>query len=388
MSSPLEKQSPDSFKTMINLTWKTVVILVILNMAFAAVNPIPVLSRLSLYNIIFPGRVRLPFGENPEKAYNFSLYQVPAMFAAHEAAQPKPENEIRIFLIGDSSTWGYLLEPQETLAAQLNRRFAQDGRYKSVRVYNFGYPTITLTKDLMILEQALLFKPDLIIWLTTLEAFPISKQLDSPILQNNADLTRILIAKHELNLDPQDPRLMDKNTWDKTIFGSRRALADLLRLQVYGILWSATGIDQFIPEKYDRPQSDLANDESFQGIAPPRIKAQDLSWDVLAAGIQLAATSDTGKAPPGILLVNEPIYISQGQNSTIRYNFFYPRWAYDQYRTQLNDFAELHEIPYLDAWNLVPAENFTNSAIHIDAKGEQILAEAIFNKIASLLKTP
>ena len=36
-----------------------------------------------------------------------------------------------------------------------------------------------------------------------------------------------------------------------------------------------------------------------------------------------------------MLLVNEPMLISNGANSEIRYNFFYPRWAYDEYRSML-----------------------------------------------------
>jgi len=46
---------------------------------------------------------------------------------------------------------------------------------KQARVYNLGYPTMSLTKDLLILSRALHYQPDLIIWLVTLESFPASK---------------------------------------------------------------------------------------------------------------------------------------------------------------------------------------------------------------------
>ncbi len=38
-----------------------------------------------------------------------------------------------------------------------------------------------------------------------------------------------------------------------------------------------------------------------------------------------------------VLIINEPMFISDGQNSDLRYNSFYPRWAYDQFHRLLND---------------------------------------------------
>ncbi len=107
--------------------------------------------------------------------------------------------------------------------------------------------------------------------------------------------------------------------------GARRPLADLFRLQLYGVLWAATGIDQDIPASYTPLQKDLENDLSFHNLTPPHLTVNDLAFDVLSAGVNLAQ-------PAPVLLINEPMFISQGQNSQVRYNFYYPRWAYDEYR--------------------------------------------------------
>src|SRR6185436_5344154 len=122
-----------------NVLLKALLLFVIANLAFAWLNPLPLLGKASAYNLIFPGRQRLPYGENPERAYNLSLFQLDALFASHEVAQPKPANEYRVLLIGDSSVWGLLLKPKETLAAQINAGHdiydtTPDGRV--VRVYN------------------------------------------------------------------------------------------------------------------------------------------------------------------------------------------------------------------------------------------------------------
>jgi hypothetical protein len=330
-------------------------------------------GKLSLYNLVFPGRERFPFGETRE-SYNLSLFDLDAMFASHIlTGTEKAEDEYRVLLIGDSSVWGTLLRPEETLAGQLNQRaIAACG--KTVRAYNLGYPTISLTKDLMILDQARHHEPDMVIWLTTLEAFPNDKQLTSPIVANNTERVQQLITKYQLLLDPNDSALVKQSPWEQTLVSQRRAIADLLRLQMYGVLWASTGIDQIYPEDYERAQTDLEAREDFHGLT----SLEDaLALDVLDAGMSVV---------PKTLLVNEPMLISDGRNSDIRYNFFYPRWAYDEYRQILAEHAMSRNWRYLDLWDIVPASEFTNSAIHLTPAGERLLANAIAEAIQTECK--
>ena len=336
--------------------------------AFLVALPLPGLGKVSAYNLLFPGRPRLPFGENPSEAYNFSLYDLDAMFAAHEiSGETKPSDEFRVLVIGDSSVWGTLLRPEETLSARLNSA-APVYCGRTAWFYNLGYPTITVTKDLMLMDYAARYQPDHIIWLTTLEALPLDKQLDTPLVANNAAVIDSLVARYDLPLDLDDPSLVRPSFWDRTLFGQRRALADLLRLQLYGVPWSATGVDQVYPS-YPSPQTDFAeDDDKFHEMSAP-LDGSALAYEILAAGMT--------HAPAPILLVNEPILISTGQNSHIRYNFFYPRWAYDAYRIQLGDLAQTGDWDYLDLWDLLPPAEFTNSAIHLTPAGEMILAQTI-----------
>jgi hypothetical protein len=142
-------------------------------------------------------------------------------------------------------------------------------------------------------------------------------------------------------------------------------------------MWAATGIDQYYPTSYEPPQENLDNDETFQGLLPPRLPLSEISMDALYAGSVMA-----GNVP--ILFINEPIYISHGENSDIRYNFFYPRWAYDQYRQLLAQTCQQERWNCLDVWNLVQPNEFTNSAIHMSPSGTQILASQIKKTILSL----
>ena len=352
---------------------KATLLFVLFNFAFILTHNIP-FGKLSLYNLLFPGRERFPFGETRE-SYSLSLFDLDAMFASHVlAGTAKAPDEYRVFLIGDSSVWGTLLTPEQTLAGQLNAKpIAACG--KTIHAYNLGYPTISLTKDLMILDQAKEYQPDMIVWLTTLEAFPEDKQFESPIVANNAERVQRLIRKYELNASANDPALNHLSKQEQTFVRQRRAVADLIRLQIYGILWASTGIDQIYPENYKRAQTDLESNDDFHSITNLN---DALVIDALDAGMRAI--------PVPTILVNEPILISSGLNSDIRYNFFYPRWAYDAYRQQIAELAIAQNWHYLDLWDLVPASQFTNSAIHLTPSGETLLANKVAEKIQTTCK--
>ncbi|MFN8450524.1 MAG: hypothetical protein U0521_18545 [Anaerolineae bacterium] len=147
------------------------------------------------------------------------------MFSSHVISRPKPADEYRVLLMVNSSTWGWLLENRDAYAANINAASltAADGR--RVVTYNLGYPIMSLTKDLMLLDDAMQYQPDQIVWLVTLASFPRDKQLFPPIVQNNAARVRDLIARYDLQLDPDDSRFVTPDFFGKTIIGQRRALA-------------------------------------------------------------------------------------------------------------------------------------------------------------------
>ncbi len=222
----------------------------------------------------------------------------------------------------------------------------------------------------MVLDQVNRYQPDLVVWLTTLEAFPRDKQLASPIVSNNPAILSDLAARYHLEFNPNDPALAHTDWWGRTIIGQRRALADLLRLQFYGVLWAATGIDQEYPTNYEPAQRDLDSEVTFHGWQPPTLPPDGLALDVLDAGMKAV-----GATPA--LLVNEPILVSTGKNSNLRYNFYYPRWVYDQYRQLLAGRSQQKGWSYLDLWNLAPESEFTNSAIHLTPAGEALLTQRL-----------
>ncbi len=162
----------------------------------------------------------------------------------------------------------------------------------------------------------------------------------------------------------------------RSIVGQRRALADLVRLQSLGLAWGATGIDQDIPVEIPLRQTDLDADLSWKDLKEPTtLDEQLLTFDVLAAGVARA-----GGIP--VLIVNEPMFISDGANSDLRYNSFYPRWAYDQYRALLAARAQEAGWDYLDLWDAIPPEEFTDTPVHLTPAGSQMLADILGPEVA------
>jgi len=352
---------------------KALLLFALVNAVFAAVRPLEALGRLSLYNSLFPGRARLPYGEVPSADYNLTLNNLPAMFAAHALARPKAAGEYRVVLIGDSGTWGWFLTNADTLAGQLNALDLRVAGGRRVVVYNLGYPVMSLTKDLLLLDSALAHDADLVLWPVTLQSFARGRQLDHPLLQQNAGHVRALIDRYDLTLDPADPRLVTRGPLQETLVARRRDLADLLRLQGLGLAWAATGIDQDIPADIPARRRDLDADESWLDVAAPRpLTDDDLAFDVLRAGI---ARAEEAGVP--LLLLNEPIYISDGANSDIHYNTFYPRWAYDDYRAQLAAAAGDAGWDYLDLWDAIPPAEFTDTPVHLTPAGTRLLAQIL-----------
>lgn len=350
-----------------NTIIKGLSLFIILNLVISFVPKGGNIGKISLYNRVFPGRVRLPFGENPRNAYNLSLYDLETMFASHEiSAGPKPENEYRVILVGDSATWGILLEPEETIGGRINSSNLKSCDGRKVNTYNLAYPSMSLLKDLMILEIALTYDPDLIIWPFTLESFPAQNQIQTPLVANNPHIVQPLIDRFNLSVTEYVVDFNQPSFWDLTLIGRRRTIFDALQLQFYGVLWAATHIDQTYPINYTPAQQDFSEEDTvFHGWSPPLLPVEQLSVDIITAGHILA------EGIP-ILLVNEPILISMGENSDIRYNYFYPRWAYDHYRSWFQNQAQQSGWHYVDLWDVIPPTQFTNSAVHFTPQGSSL----------------
>ncbi|RMG84634.1 MAG: hypothetical protein D6712_10955, partial [Chloroflexi bacterium] len=254
-----QPQQPYTWGFVVRVLLKAALLFALLNVLYAALMPLDAIGRISIYNWLVAGRVRLPYGEDPARAYNLSVDNIPTMFATHVISQPKARDEFRVVLLGDSSTWGFLLPPDQTLSAFLNAQGLQLDDGRRLVFYNLGHPIMALMKDALLLEYAMQYEPDMIVWLVTAQSFPRSRQLEAPIVARNPARAAAFIERYGLAYDTATLEA-ETGFMAQTIIGQRRPLADWLRLQLYGFMWGATGIDQYIPESYTLRQSDFEAD--------------------------------------------------------------------------------------------------------------------------------
>lgn len=333
---------------------KSVLLFAAFNYSFAFI-PNSAIWHLSLYNNVLPGRPRF----TQEDDLNL-------LFGTHEIANSaQNQNEYKVIVLGDSSTWGYLLNPEETFSGVINTSKLETCRKQTVHVYNLGYPQLSLFKDLILMQEALKHKPDMIIWMITLNS-TLRETKQHPMVNNNPEIAQKLSDEYQLGIkiDSNGP----KSFQQRTFLARRNILARFIQYQLDGIRWASIGEDAH--KKYEPIGLDVKDDDSFGGLLPPMLDPQLIQFEILQAGTLVA------KETP-VFIVNEPIQIVTGENKEIRYNKNYPRWAYDQYRELMIAQSEQNHWIYKDFWDLLPPTEFTDSAVHRTAAGEKILAEKI-----------
>jgi hypothetical protein len=298
------------------------------------------------------------------------------MFTSHRIHARKSRNEYRLALIGDSSVWGEGLGAQEVISEQWNRMNVSCGN-QTIRAYNLGYPHPSVVKDLVILDKALEYEPDLIVWFVTLNT--LISQRANPFLVANRERTASLLKAYEISFK-QGKDLVEREPtlFEKTLIGQRSNVARRIKLQMLGIIWTATGADtNTLAEDVDPPDFDIEDDSRYRGMGPSEDIKKLLLLDALAAGHDLA-----GSVP--IIIVNEPMFIAPKANKMVRYNDTYPRWAFDQYRAAIAAQAGRSGWNYLDLWNAIPPKYFLDASLHLGPEGERRLIKKINPVLSSI----
>jgi hypothetical protein len=344
---------------------KALILFLLINIVYALIDPS--LGGISAYNHVIPGRVRFPFG-SANDPYVVSVDNLDVMTASHAISSPKKTEEYRVVLVGDSSVWGEKISAQDSISTQWNSLNMQcNGRL--IKFYNLGYPHPSIIKDLIVLDKAMQYEPDMVIWFVTLNTL-IPRRL-SPFIAANSEEAAKVLNTYKIPYSHEDELAMAKPSFfDKTLVARRSELARAIKLQAVGLLWMVTGQDKRPSKAVPALSPDVDDDPKFRGWAPGVKLEKKMVFEALQAGHKIA-----GSVP--ILIVNEPIFIASGQNSDIRYNDVYPRWAFDQYREIMAGEAQKSQWNYLDLWNAVPDSEFSDTSLHISAQGERQLIQGI-----------
>ncbi|HSB01159.1 MAG TPA: hypothetical protein VLE49_10945 [Anaerolineales bacterium] len=362
---------------------KAIFLFVALNVVFAFVDP--AVGKITLFNSVFPGRLRFPYEKEPSfysVGHNAPVYEdFDAMFGAHIISSSKPANEFRLILLGDSATWGVSVAADETLSEQINRLHIQTCDGRVVRAYNLGYPMSFPTRDILILDQAMEYKPDMALWLITLSTLQ-PKTAETYFIALHAEQYLQLANTYNLKSPHFSGPIQKPSFWQKTIIGQRRRLKNIILTQAFGALWAATGIDNHegLQPETTRPSSDVEDDLRYEGRLPgdSQHMFDSLMMDTLSVGAGVARDIP-------VILVNEPIFVAGGKNHLVRYNSFYPRWVYDDYRQFMGTWTQANGRKFLDYWNALPPEGFADQNFHRNAAGEKRFAELLAPAIRNLV---
>lgn len=346
------------------------ILFLLVELIFANTNPD--LQSWAIYHAPHK-RLRLPTSTHPPEDAALEVGDLETLIASHIVSEPKSADEYRVLILGDSAVWGFLLDIDQTLPEQLNAMGMKSCGGKRLRFYNLSYPFASVTKDLMILDKAMAYKPDMIVWTLSLVTVMYKARTIHWLLPQNPDELESLNAR--FHFLPPDHRANSR--WEVLVIRHRK-LRQILRYQLASLIPEATGEEQFYPATYQTVPTELVSDLEFEGLSPPTLRPKRLAIDEIQDAYELS-----GGLP--ILLVNEPILIvPESPNSDIRYDGYYPRWAYDQYRQIMAQAAAQSGWDYLDLWDLIPASYFTNTPLHINAAGESLLAAALAPSIQRL----
>ncbi len=342
---------------------KSLAIFLIFEFALYALHPN--LQWLNVYNSSALIRQRFPISTVAPEDDALDVPNFDAMFASHIVSKPKKPDEFRVFLLGDSAVWGVGLTPSQTLSGQMDELGLTCGN-KNVRVYNLSFPVSSATKDMMILDEAMKYQPDEIIWLITWYTLIPSRRTNQHLsVYNLAEYYKVAHQFDFLPINYQSPNLIQQ------IAEQNRTVFHVLRYQFYSLVNLATGLDQ-IPGPPEVLPSQLSNNPTFFGnMKPPKLSADQVSIDQVQDFYQVA-----GNIP--VILVNEPIQVlTNVPNSNIYYDVYYPRWIYDQYRQYVSEAVAQNHWSYLDLWNIFPPNYYTDTPLHLTPQAETKLAKTI-----------
>ena len=144
---------------------KALALLLILNLLCLLMGfyPVAILTQFNTWWLTGHGRARLVYPSD------FQDGQLPleSLTGAHVLAYtPKAPNEFRVLVLGESGIAGWGLRDAETFTAQLSARNLKINGKRLV-AYNLAYPSPSVPRDVLILDAALPYQPDLIIWFIT-----------------------------------------------------------------------------------------------------------------------------------------------------------------------------------------------------------------------------
>jgi hypothetical protein len=386
MSLPRRRTLFDSPRQFGRVLIKALVLLLIFDAGQIALNLPDLVDRWSIYRDLTPPTDRLGLANQIGDPI---WWRLDPLLDAHEIAQPKAADEYRVIFLGDSATFCLYCRSIEAIPALFTKLGASiNGR--QVRGYNLAYPGSDWLKDVLILKHALKYQPDAIVWLVTAKGAgdqPLLQEPDAHLITRlNAD--ELPALARVFNLDTWEiRRYADADAWyQRSIWIHGGRYRDWLILAARTIRNALIYPGRDLTQEYLLPGEPVTAEPvrevaEINSSLPGYDRFPNRQWDLLLAGQSLAHEADLP-----LLIVNEPIYVASGPNTDVNYDSFYERSLYDRFRTALTTFARQHDLAYLDLWNSLPPEDFSNTSLHYNLDGNRQVAERAMQELVAAVK--
>jgi hypothetical protein len=305
----------------------------------------PKLDKFPTYDVYYDSSAKHGFGLEP-------VLDVGSLFSSHLLSRSaKNSNEYRVIFIGDSTIHNGQFYPF------INGRSC-GGRY--LRAYNLGYFGTSATKDLIILQEAMKYSPDLIIWSVTNSI----TSNNTGFLQANADDLEKLENIYGLSMayyndyQPIGKAAVFYETGDKI-------RVEVRLLLYYLVLNPATGNKNII----------------LVTASQDAINAAPASHPVLSLKpLNSRSALDSELRTIKKITDNIPVYlINEPRPSTIVSSDLYK-----QYVNDLTDLSRTQGIKMMNLAELIPDQDFTTGMVHRNYDGDMLFANAVMPAILNI----
>ncbi len=353
---------------------KAAALFVILNAAllFTGIDPTVAVMRFNTWGVSGqPGTPRL----SVPNVYLRGQMPLEALLAAHQIAYtPKASDEFRVIVLGDSAQWGAGLNVDETLSAQLTARNVRINGKRLV-VYNLAYLGPNVPRDVLILDAATRYQPDLIVWFVTAVGFSSAYNATDTDFQTFFRLNRPhweqLLTRFDQRAVGADLLLPPLSALDRLLpFHAQDALPVWIDLLLLPFMPDASVRTAAYPDAKRVIHRPIPAQVAYQGGDGTLGSADDPLWQFVRIGQTLSAQSGAR-----LLVINEPMFISaqSGENA----NTLITRRSYDTYHSAISRFATAHSLWYADLWDLIPPQKFTDTVFHADGSAWSAVAERL-----------
>ena len=336
---------------------KALLLFAIFNAAFSYFAPS--IAPFSVYGKVLPAVARFPVyfrTYNPSAPHQIGIgnvYDLDILFSSHLLSHAKKgKKEYRIVVVGDSTV------RNSGAWDELNRQHLKSCDGRTVRFYNIGYPSPSLLKDLMLLQESMKYKPDMILWSFAQDAF---RQDAAGFRDANRIHYYDLEMEYGLPRNVARPSLME-SLIARTIVDRREQLHVQTLLDIDATI---------LARAFGRNNAKVMSTATAEAAPPPPVNPHQFStsanfskylFQALDVAQQIA-----GNTP--IIYISEPVTQGTEQNG-------YDLKQYGVFSTALRGVVAQHDWMFLDLWNMLGPQEFVDG-LHRNAQGDTHLEQRL-----------